>query len=484
MSILIVLDNPKDWPLNIDGVDTVSSRQYLVDPGFSQRKGAKVFNLCRSYRYQSLGYYVSLLAAARGHKPLPDISTIQDLKQSELIRFAGEEIEEESLKAFKGVEANEVVFDVYFGQSQVPAYERLALKLFNFFPAPFLRAQFRRVEDSWRLDSLRPVATSELPPDSFLFVLTAATHYFNRPHRRARRQEARYDLAILLDEHEPTPPSDAKAIKKFTKAAESMGFDVETIGTDDYGRLAEFDALFIRTTTAVNHYTFRFAQRAEAEGLVVIDDPDSIIKCTNKVYLAELLHHQRIATPPTLILHKQNWESAPDILGLPLVLKQPDSSFSLGVIKASTREEYAAECDRLFKVSDLLLAQAYMPSEFDWRVGLIDREPLYCCKYYMAKGHWQIRDQSKSGDASFGMSETWPLAACPPDVLKTAIRVANMVGDGLYGVDIKEINGKPHVIEINDNPSIDSGSEDQILGDELYLRVMRVFLKRLESRGR
>src|SRR3954464_1328172 len=96
MPILLVLDNPKDWPLNIEGVDVVSARTYLIDPNFSDRlRAAKVFNLCKSYRYQSLGYYVSLLAAARGHKPLPDISTIQDLKLSELIRFAGEDLNEE-----------------------------------------------------------------------------------------------------------------------------------------------------------------------------------------------------------------------------------------------------------------------------------------------------------------------------------------------------------------------------------------------------
>lgn len=263
-----------------------------------------------------------------------------------------------------------------------------------------------------------------------------------------------------------------------------MGFDVEIISKDDYGRLAEFDALFIRDTTAVNHFTFRFARRAAAEGLVVIDDPDSIVKCSNKVYLAELLAHHKIATPPTLVLHKQNWESAPDILGLPLVLKQPDSSFSLGVVKVDSRAQYAQEAERLFKISDLLIAQAFVPTPFDWRVGVVDREAVFCCKYYMAKSHWQIYDKSKSGDDATGDAETWPLSACPPDVLKTAIRVANLIGDGLYGVDIKEINGKAHVLEINDNPNIDAGVEDEILGDELYLHIMRVFLKRLESRGR
>jgi glutathione synthase/RimK-type ligase-like ATP-grasp enzyme len=499
MSILIVLDNPKDWPLNIEGVDVVSARQYLVDPSFSQRSPAKVFNLCKSYRYQSRGYYVSLLAAARGHRPLPDISTIQDLKLSELVRVAGEEVDEEIQAALKGEEGERCEFNIYFGQSLDDRRNRLALALFNQFPAPFLRAEFKKERPradagekpggrsrptDWALESVKPISASEIPPEDFLFVLNCATHYFNRPHRRPRQQESRYDLAILVDPDEATPPSDAKALKKFAKAGESMGFDVEMITKDDYGRLAEFDALFIRATTSVNHYTFRFAKRAQAEGLVVMDDPDSIIKCGNKVYLAELLSHNRMAAPPTLILDKDNWESAPAILGLPLVLKQPDSSFSLGVIKCSTPEDFKAQTDRLFKVSDLLIAQAYMPSDFDWRVGVLDREPLYCCKYFMARGHWQIRDKSKQGDDALGEFETWPLSACPPDVLKGAIRVANLVGDGLYGVDMKELSGKANVIEINDNPNIDSGVEDEILGEELYLRVMRVFMKRLESRGR
>ncbi len=484
MSILLVLDNPKDWPLNIDGVEVVSARKYLTDPGFSDRRPAKVFNLCKSYRYQSLGYYVSLLAAARGHKPLPDISTIQDLKLSELVRSAGEEVDEQIQQQLAHLTETEFTLSIYFGQNVEKRYNRLALAIFNQFPAPFLRAHFRKSEGHWVLTKLRPIAASEIPPDHFLFVLNCLTHYFNRPHRRPRQAESRYDLAILHTPGEKNTPSDEKALKKLTKAAESMGIEVEIITKDDYGRLPEFDALFIRDTTSVTHYTFRFARRAAAEGLVVIDDPDSIVKCSNKVYLAELLQRHRIATPPTLILHKGNWESAPTILGLPLVLKQPDSSFSLGVIKVKTEEEYRTEMERLFKISDLLIAQAFMPTTFDWRIGVIDREPLYCCKYYMAGGHWQIYDNSKKGDDALGEFETWPVAACPPDVLKSALKTANLVGDGLYGVDLKEINGKAYVVEINDNPNLDAGIEDKVLGDELYLRVMRTFLRRLESRGR
>jgi glutathione synthase/RimK-type ligase-like ATP-grasp enzyme len=73
----------------------------------------------------------------------------------------------------------------------------------------------------------------------------------------------------------------------------------EYITRADIGRLPEFDALFIRDTTFANHYTYRFSRRATAEGLVVIDDPDSILKCNNKVYLAELLIRHNIPAPRT-----------------------------------------------------------------------------------------------------------------------------------------------------------------------------------------
>ncbi|MEQ8233433.1 MAG: RimK-like ATPgrasp N-terminal domain-containing protein, partial [Gammaproteobacteria bacterium] len=62
MNALLVVDNPRRWSLDIPGVETIAAGDYLTDRRYSDRRGAKVFNLCRSYRYQTTGYYVSLLA--------------------------------------------------------------------------------------------------------------------------------------------------------------------------------------------------------------------------------------------------------------------------------------------------------------------------------------------------------------------------------------------------------------------------------------
>jgi hypothetical protein len=39
-------------------------------------------------------------------------------------------------------------------------------------------------------------------------------------------------------------------------------------------------------------------------------------------------------------------------------------------------------------------------------------------------------------------------------------------------------------MEINDNPNVDAGNEDAVLGDPLYEEIMRVFLRRIEAARR
>jgi glutathione synthase/RimK-type ligase-like ATP-grasp enzyme len=57
-----------------------------------------------------------------------------------------------------------------------------------------------------------------------------------------------------------------------------------------------------------------------------------------------------------------------------------------------------------------------------------------------------------------------------------------VIGNGLYGVDIKQTRDRTVLIEVNDNPSIDAGVEDAELGDELYRRVMHELLRRMEAK--
>jgi glutathione synthase/RimK-type ligase-like ATP-grasp enzyme len=482
MKFYFVVNNPQSWPLDIPGVEVVSAKNYLTCFEYSSQRNAKVINLCRSYRYQSSGYYVSLLAAARGHKPLPSVQTIQDLKSPMMTRLVSSELEELIQSSLQHIQGEKFTLSIYYGQNVSKCHNRLSQMLFQHFQAPLLIAQFAKSEqDKWQLQNISPLLPNEIPENHHEFVVHTAKEYLTKKRGSLKKKlSLGYDLAILCNPEDATPPSNEKAIAKFMKAAEAVGFNSELISKEDYSRIAEFDALFIRETTSVNHHTYRFARRALAEGLAVVDDPDSILKCSNKVYLAEVLERHHIQAPKTLILHTDNVDQVGQILGFPCVLKQPDGSFSNGVVRVEHEKELFERVPELLEKSDLLIAQEYIPTSFDWRVAIFDQKPLYVCKYFMARKHWQIFERSGNGKTYCGKHETLPVSAAPKKVIRAALRAANLIGSGLYGVDIKETPEACFVIEINDNPSIDSGIEDQVLQDELYHKIMSGLLDRVE----
>lgn len=481
MQSILVVYNPEDLEFNIEGVEVVSARTYLTDSKYSNIRKLRVFNLSRYYRYQSTGYYVSLIAEARGHRAIPSVTTIQDFKSQAIVRVISDEIDELIQKSFSSLKSDKFILSIYFGQNLAKQYEALSRKLYNLFQAPLLRAHFI-YHKKWILQNISPVSVREIPEEHKPFVVKFANEYFStKRFNPSKITRTKYDLAILINPEEKAPPSTRKVIHYLLDAAESLGFNAELITKEDYSRIAEFDALFIRETTAVNHHTYKFSRRAFAEGLVVIDDPVSILKCCNKVYLAEVLAKARIPIPKTLIVHKANRHRVENEIGFPCVLKKPDSSFSQGVIKVENPPDLQKNLDILLNDSDLVIAQEYLPTEYDWRIGVLDGKPLFACKYFMAKNHWQIYNWIDKERKKYGKVETLPVENVPQDIIETALKAANLIGNGFYGVDIKKANGKTLVIEINDNPSLEDGEEDKYLGQELYLTILRSFLRRIEQ---
>ncbi|MGV2340889.1 MAG UNVERIFIED_CONTAM: RimK family alpha-L-glutamate ligase [Planctomycetaceae bacterium] len=210
--------------------------------------------------------------------------------------------------------------------------------------------------------------------------------------------------------------------------------------------------------------------------------PYRFLRCTNKVYLAEMLARHHIDMPRSIVVHRENIDSIAEQLSFPFVLKQPDSAFSQGVVRIHSEQELQQKIATFLGDSELLIAQEYLPTTFDWRIGIIDRKPLFACRYFMAPGHWQIVRQELSGRGRYGKTETLPVELAPRKAVKLALRAANLIGDGLYGVDVKESNGRFVIIEVNDNPNIDADSEDSILKEDLYSRIMEVFVRRMEQK--
>lgn len=472
---VVVTDQHQKW-FEISDATVLSARRYLAEPENGSDGGVRVLNLCRTGRYQGRGYYVSLLAEARGQRPVPDVKAIEDLKAEAFVQALDAEIQplvQETL----GHDASErFELNVYLGRHV--DRQALAERLFAKVRLPLLRVLFARVDGTWHIHALQAMGLADVPPQDRAFLLDAVKS-FMATSPTARRRDARRDrprLAILHDPQEPHKPSNDEALQRFVAAAPLVGLEAELIGPDALERLSEFDGLFNRASP--EGVIYEFVRRAESLGMPVVDDPESILKCGNKVFMQELMNRHRIATPRTMIVHRGNVDEIVPTLGLPCVLKLPDSGFGLDVVKIESEDSLRKEAERFFNQSELIIAQEWLPSDFDWRVGVYDRRPLFVAKYFMAPGHWQV-NKVVEGQLVDGKTEAMSVGEAPEQVISTAVRAANLIGRGLYGADLKQVGDRVYLIEVNINPNIDAGNEDQVLGQALYREILGVFARRI-----
>lgn len=485
-STVLLVDSLEQWKPYCETETLITATDYLLNHNWS-KSPLLVINLCRSLQYHTEGYYCSLLAQARGHKIMPDVDVLNRVANGAFPRM------DDSLQkiCYKWMQAQEeqkdfFEMDVCFGLTNIPELQKIARFVFEQLPSPIMRVTLANRPKN-QIENIQNLYLEELnEQQEDLFALALDT-FNQKVWRQARHHKvARFDLAILHDPEEKLPPSNKGALNKFISLARKMNVNAELITEEDTARLLEFDGLFIRQTTALNHLTYRLAQKAHQADMVVIDDPLSIIRCTNKVYLKELLDREHVATPKSKLIfcqQKTSFEEATSELGSPIILKIPDGSFSIGMYKIGTAEEYEKAMAVLAEKTSVFLAQEFVPTDFDWRIGILNGEVLYACKYFMARGHWQIYNHDGKRVQS-GDFESVPVSKVPKVVLRAASKSAALIGKGLYGVDVKEIDGRALVIEVNDNPSIDAGVEDDILGDELYRKILQEFINRMEQKGR
>lgn len=514
MMPIVVLTDPACLPAQ-EGLRLVSGNDFLAGRVPVER-GCPVVNLCAHSGYLSTAWYVSLLAEARGGLPLPEPAL---LEQGSDRRARDRALREEGLDvldsaeiavrlrqmAERGVAPAEgppvvddpdepvprppkpeerLVFRVLAGRpwpeegpGLAPKLSRLARKVFAAWPVPASEVELVRDAGRWRLVDLRVLPVEALGEAERTCLVQALTAY---SPKAVAPVEGTPSLALLWDGADPSCASTAETMDRLAQIAQKRGLRVERIGPDDLDRLGEHDALFIRNLTGVDQPAWRFATRAEALGMPVIDSPSAIVRCGNKVYLHELLSRAGLATPKSAIFGREaSFEQLTAELGAPVIVKVPDGSFSTAVFKVETEEDFNQRVPPLLDRSPLLVAQEYLPTTFDWRVGVLDGKVLYTARYHMVPGHWQIRAMQGSS-VRFGRVEAVPREKAPADVRRLAVAAVDLIGDGFFGVDLKETEHGPVVIEVNDNANLDHGYEDAADGDLVYEDLIRWFQKRLK----
>jgi len=483
---VIVVEKLADFRWNDPALKVITADQFVAEQPGARGPRRKVTNLCRTYGYLSMGYYCSLLAQARGDRVTPSVDTILSLQRKRLQPAALAQLNR-LIGPLKEIprSVTTLTLHVFFGVIEDPALAALARKSFELFRCPLMEIKLQRHEQPghWQIgdmQALDPRAVDTARDEVFLQAIRQYTRRTWRP--MIAMPLPRMDLAVLHDPHDPLPPSNLKTLRKLVDVGQDMGIAVELIEKKDFSRLSQFDALFIRETTAVTHHTFQFAKKAVAEGMPVIDDPASILRCTNKAFLAELLRENAIATPSTHMVSRRSLADMHHRLTYPVVVKVPDGAFSKSVKKADSFEHLQEIAKDMLKESEIILLQEFMYTDFDWRIGVLAGQPVFAAKYFMCDGHWQILQHAANGKYTEGRVQAVPLAQVPPEVLSAAVNSARLVGNSFYGVDLKSTASGVYVIEINDNPNLDSGVEDAEQGDALYVMLLSHFLKQVELR--
>jgi glutathione synthase/RimK-type ligase-like ATP-grasp enzyme/gamma-glutamyl:cysteine ligase YbdK (ATP-grasp superfamily) len=506
----------------------VTAQTYIESGGAAAEPGTLVLNLCRTLGYGSDGYYVSLLADARGQQVLPRLETsagiadpyarfralqesgIATLDEAELaVRRRAAGARQAAAAAPRTTPADDAGLGgvpllrdghryrearpgeyrdvvVCMGATTAPQFGEVAARVYRVWPAPLLQMRLLHEDGLWKVAGLAHASPAVLDAAQRALLAATVTRGLRALRKLGaavadpRREAVRASIAVLLDARDPFSASSPETVERLAEVAARMNVHVARIGATDLRRLPEYDALFIRSLTGVSLPSFQFALRAEALDMPVVDDSQSIIRCGNKVFLEELLRREGVPLPRTLIVTAHTaWQQLEE-LGLPFVIKSPDGSFSAGVHRIDDRADYDMHTRALLKHSPLLIAQEWLPTDFDWRVTVLDGRLLFAARYYMAHGHWQIRSD-EGGVERYGKVEAVPRAAAPAHVVEVALHAARLIGRGMYGVDLKETATGPVVIEVNDNPNLDAGYEDTADGDVIYEEIIAHFLRLVEA---
>lgn len=252
-------------------------------------------------QYLSKGYYCSLLAEARSHRVLPSVRTINDLREVDALSLVPLQ-SKINLPPANDTPTSLIELTLLMGQVQETQWQPLAKSVYNRFPAPVLLLSLSQAQEGWNL-KLRRGSLQDLNEQQQSYLIThLQTLEQHHLHPTSRKKSARWDMAILVNEKESLPPSNTEAIKKFCKAASKFNIQTTLIQSSEEVNLSQFDALFIRETTAIDHPTYRLACQAEREGLIVMDDPASILRCCNKVFLQDAFRYQGVPSLKTWVL--------------------------------------------------------------------------------------------------------------------------------------------------------------------------------------
>ena len=174
-------------------------------------------------------------------------------------------------------------------------------------------------------------------------------------------------IACFVEKYNFSDPREEKALNNFRRTAQSFGHELNFMFRENISQIPEYDAVFIRATTDPLFTSYVVSKTATELGLRVVDDPESIQICGNKIHQYALFKKQGISHIPTVFINREDMHHRRltqifKELGKPVVIKAPYTSFSRYVEKAACETSFRDVAKRFFRKSDVLAVQQFMPT--------------------------------------------------------------------------------------------------------------------------
>jgi glutathione synthase/RimK-type ligase-like ATP-grasp enzyme len=152
-------------------------------------------------------------------------------------------------------------------------------------------------------------------------------------------------IACFVEKYNFSDPREEGALQNFKQAAEEQDHEFHFLFREDIDTIPNYNAIFIRATTDPLYTSYIVSKTAWELGLKVIDDPESIQICANKIHQYALFEKYNVPHIPTLFLNKDelHHKKITDVfetLGKPVVIKAPYTSFSRYVEKAACETSF------------------------------------------------------------------------------------------------------------------------------------------------
>ena len=180
------------------GLDVLTADEYLEGRKAALARDAVVVNLCRSFAYLSKGYYVSLLADARGQRAYPTLEMIEQVTNPfayfQALREAGLDTidfkilrgrarllpkvivpengratilesgsgQDRRAASYRAADLRYVEELAVFGRCSDRRFQRAAKKVFSVYAFPSLRIRFYEEDGEWKVGQIFPVSPAQL----------------------------------------------------------------------------------------------------------------------------------------------------------------------------------------------------------------------------------------------------------------------------------------------------------------------------------